>query len=292
MSKEYDKISTRLAFILRKFNNGDKFTAQELANEFNVNIRTIQRDLNERLEWLPIKKEKDYYSLEFYALGKLTYQDIENFANISGIKSLYPKLTKNFIVDILNNKINKAFLVKSRSFENIDIKTEDFQKLSLSIIDNKQINCNYNDKNRTLNPYKLVNNNGIWYLVASENDKLKTYTFSKIKNFIFSKNVFEPNSEFISMINNNKLNWFSQDEIIVTLEIDNNIAEYFIRREILANQTIIEHTDKKLILSTKVSYENEILSVVKYWLPHIKIQSPLNLQQKLENILQEYLKTT
>ncbi|EAJ7469980.1 HTH domain-containing protein, partial [Campylobacter jejuni] len=44
--KEYDKLSIRLVQILSKFNNGESLSAQELAQEFNVDTRTIQRDLN------------------------------------------------------------------------------------------------------------------------------------------------------------------------------------------------------------------------------------------------------
>lgn len=41
--KEYDKLSIRLVQILSKFNNGESLSAQELAQEFNVDTRTIQR---------------------------------------------------------------------------------------------------------------------------------------------------------------------------------------------------------------------------------------------------------
>ena len=52
MKKSHDKISIRLIQIIMKFNNGEKSSVEELAAEFNVNIRTIQRDLNERLSYL------------------------------------------------------------------------------------------------------------------------------------------------------------------------------------------------------------------------------------------------
>ncbi|TWO77915.1 HTH domain-containing protein [Campylobacter jejuni] len=43
--KEYDKLSIRLVQILSKFNNGESLSAQELAQEFNVDTRTIQREI-------------------------------------------------------------------------------------------------------------------------------------------------------------------------------------------------------------------------------------------------------
>ena len=34
------------------------------AEEFDVNVRTIQRDLNDRLTYIPILKEKGYYFMD------------------------------------------------------------------------------------------------------------------------------------------------------------------------------------------------------------------------------------
>ena len=97
MAKSHDTLALRLSLILTKLNNGESFTAKELAEEFNVNIRTIQRDIKDRLAYIPIQKNGDYYSMESYVLGKLSFEDIKNFATLSGIKSLYPSLSNKFI---------------------------------------------------------------------------------------------------------------------------------------------------------------------------------------------------
>lgn len=53
---EKDKLARRLSQILLKLNSGEKLRIDELAKEFNVNKRTIQRDLNVRFDYLPLKK--------------------------------------------------------------------------------------------------------------------------------------------------------------------------------------------------------------------------------------------
>ena len=63
-----------------------------MVEEFNVTKRTIQRDILERLSYLPIKRDNNFYYLEEYYLGKLNFEDIKNFAILSGIKELYPSL--------------------------------------------------------------------------------------------------------------------------------------------------------------------------------------------------------
>lgn len=46
---DYDKTLTRLNTILARLNDGEVLSVKELAEEFNVSIRTIQRDFNEKL---------------------------------------------------------------------------------------------------------------------------------------------------------------------------------------------------------------------------------------------------
>jgi len=45
---DYDKILTRLTIILSRLNDSEALSVTELAKEFNVSERTIQRDFNER----------------------------------------------------------------------------------------------------------------------------------------------------------------------------------------------------------------------------------------------------
>lgn len=291
MEKSHDTLAYRLSQILTKLNNGERFTVIELADEFNVNVRTIQRDIKERLSYIPIQKNGDYYSMESYALGKLSFEDIKNFATLSGIKSLYPSLSNEFITDILNAKLNSAYLIKNQGFEDINNKQEWFELMSAAIIKNSSVSFKYKEKSRIVNPYKLINNDGIWYLLADENGDLKTFTFSKIQKFKWEDdtNSFFPKKEFLEAIEKNDTNWFSNEFIEVTLQIENEAKEYFTRKEILPNQRILEQNENHFIISTKVSYDDEILKLVKYWIPYIKIMKPQYLKEKLDTVLKEYL---
>ena len=238
MKKQYDTIATRLIVILNKLNQGERFTVKELSDEFNVTIRTIQRDLNERLSFLPIKKVDGYYFLEEYYLGKLNFKDIKNFATLSGIKGLYPTLDDSFISDILSTKLHQAYLIKGHNYENISTKLKEFKLVETAILDNTIVKFIYKDKPRVVKPYKLINTKGIWYLVGVEDDTIKTFSFNKILNI-----------------------------------------------------SITDKTQDKLIVSTKVAFEDEILKIVKYWIPNIKITQPIDLQEKLEQSLKDYLTT-
>lgn len=286
--KEHDKLSTRLSQILIKFNNGDRVTIEDLAEEFGVSKRTIERDFV-RFSYLPIIKENKEYYLENLAIGKLNFDDIKNFAIFSGVKSLFPSLTKQFLAEILTDKINKAFLVSNSGFEDIEKKQEIFYNLTSAICDQKIINFSYNDKGRVVKPYKLINTNGIWYLNATENEDIKTYTFSKIKSLKVTDEKFIQNINILKEIEKNEINFLSSITKEVHLEIDNSAKEYFLRKKVLSNMKIIDQTNEYFIVSTNIAFDDEILNIVKQWIPYIRIVYPLELQNKLQDTLKNYL---
>ena len=293
MSDKSDKLVIRLIAIITKLNSGEKFTAKELAEEFNTTDKTITTDLNKRLnQFLPIVREKNYYCLESYAIGKLGFNDIRNFAKLSGIKKLYPSLEDELLADVLNSKINDSCLVKGGKYEDLSTKNEEFKLLRLAITLKHILHFTYNNKPRVIKPYKLVNNDDIWYLVGDEKGQLKTYSFSKIETLYKTEELFHSKNEFIEIINKNQANWFSQDNIPIVLKIDAAVSEYFLRRKLLPNQTILKQTNEGITLKTIVSYEDEILKVVRYWIPHIKIIEPEELQERLIEELSIYISTS
>ena len=55
---------------------------------------------------------------------------------------------------------------------------------------------------------------------------------------------------------------------------------------------LFEENEEYFIVSTKIAFDDELINIVKYWIPYIKIISPLYLQEKFTNILEDYLITT
>ncbi len=164
MTKQHDTIAIRLTVIINKLNSGVRFCINDLVEEFNVSKRTVQRDMNQRLSYLPLKKENGYYFLEEYCLGKLNFNDIKNFATLSGIRDLYPSLNDEFIVDLLNSKLDQNYIIKGYDYEDLKSKSKEFHLISSAIATSHNIKFRYKNKARTVAPYKLVNTDGIWYL--------------------------------------------------------------------------------------------------------------------------------
>ncbi len=85
--------------------------------------------------------------------------------------------------------MQSALLVKGHKYEDLAGREDDFRRLERAIAGGYHVSFDYH-KGEELEPYtsvaplKLINNKGIWYLVARDGDKLKTFSFSKIERLI------------------------------------------------------------------------------------------------------------
>ena len=111
-SNNHDTLVYRLAQMLVKLNQGERLDPSVLADEFGVNLRTIQRDLNARFAYLPLQKTDGRYHLDPTFLGKLSTKDIERFAGLAGICGLFPSLNDDFLRDIFDTRVQATLLVK------------------------------------------------------------------------------------------------------------------------------------------------------------------------------------
>lgn len=69
--KSHDKLGMRLGIILTELFSGKTVELETLSLEFNVSVRTIQRDLNERLMYLPISNTRGTYKLDPTYLARI-----------------------------------------------------------------------------------------------------------------------------------------------------------------------------------------------------------------------------
>lgn len=287
--KEHDKTAFRLASILVKLNEGENPTIQELAEEYNVSVRTIQRDINERFSYLPIQKESGKISLDQAYLGKLTNDDVRSFAALSGVKSLFPSLDNDFLRRIFDDTMRSAYIVKGHNYENLSGKEDTFKTIEKAILEHQKISFWYKSTKRVVEPYRLVNQKGIWYLAGVE-DKLKSFSIAKIFDPQMFGESFSPNTEITKLIEQSDTQWIGAEPKEVVLQVNSAVAQYFRRRKLIPDQTIEkELEDGDIIVSGRFNDEAQALNIVGYWLPYIKILSPKPLQQTFNKLLGEYL---
>lgn len=292
----HDTLVYRLVQMLIKLNAGEKLYPQSLADEFGVNLRTIQRDLNVRFAYLGLEKVNGRYQLDPVFLGKLSTRDIERFAALSGIRGLYPSLSDDFLRDIFDAQMQAALLVKGHNYEPMVGKEQLFRDLEKAIVGRRRIAFTYakteGDKRYAdVCPYRLINNKGIWYLAALDGEKLKSFSLTKLGQLRVSDNSFDWDAKLDAQLVDEDGVWLSKEKQEIVLKIGKEVAGYFKRRKLIANQVIEkELEDGGLILSAKVGHANQVLPIVRYWIPHVRIISPEPLQQEIEKSLAEYLR--
>ncbi|MGE4457378.1 MAG: helix-turn-helix transcriptional regulator [Arcobacteraceae bacterium] len=295
--QDYDKILTRLTTILRRLNDGESLGVQELALEFNVSTRTIQRDFNERLIAFPIFQENKKWKMqEGFKLEKST--SIEEIIILEIIEKMSENIggqffskTKKLLQKIKNDDFNPFYT--KLNLEDISDKLTEVQILESAIKLKNSIICQYKvDKpiEVKINPLKIVNYEGFWYLVAvdTKSDILKKYYLKNISFVKMADDTFEVTEELDELLENSVSIWFQEDiePFDVTLYIDSKIAKYFQRKPISKTQSIDKiDNNGSLELKVTITHEMEILPIVKYWLPNIKIIEP----QWVSDILDEQI---
>ncbi len=291
----HDTLVYRLSHMLIKLNQGDGLDPLSLADEFGVSLRTIQRDINVRFAYLPLQKYNGCYFLDSAFLGKLNNNDIRSFAELAGVRGLFPSFSDDFLRDIFDSRMQSAFLVKGHHYENLTGKERLFQQLEKVIIDCRRISFQYRKEFEEkrysgIESYKLLNHKGIWYLAANDGDILKTFSFSKIRSLRIEESIFTPDPEALERLEKEDGIWFGDDKLEVIMTVSGEVAAYFKRRKLIANQVVEKELDDGgLILSAKVGHANQILPILRYWIPHIRIVSPSNLQSEMESGLTDYL---
>lgn len=291
---DHDLLAFRLASILMKLNAGERLDIAKLAEEFNVHKRTIQRDLQERFAFLPLEKIDGLYSIEPAYLGRITYRDVERFAGLAGIKGLFPGLDTQFCRELFDSRTNDTLNVHEGSYEDLRQRMPDFRTLQQAISQRRKVRFLYQkpDERKWVEvaPYRLINNTGIWYLAAADDGQPKSYAFSRISSLNPLTDTFTPDPAIIALLDQEDSIWLKEKKTEAILAVSPVVASYFRRRKLIAQQVIEKELENGgLIISGKFAHPNQILPIVRYWIPHVKIISPESWQAEMQQELQAYI---
>ncbi len=192
MESRGEQLAPRLVKIIIKLASGQKFTTAKLAEEFGVDQRTIRRDLNEHLSnYVECDLNNNYYITPSLS-GKLTTSDCRGLANNAGIGGLYPELTNRFIKELLDQSSETVYDVEGYNYENNQEYRSLFQKLSSAIEEQQIIKFIYKENNYSdIHHFQIKKANGIWYLMAVDGGKIKSFTISKINWLIIHQDSYQ-----------------------------------------------------------------------------------------------------
>ncbi|MFO1279515.1 MAG: WYL domain-containing protein [Burkholderiaceae bacterium] len=126
-------------------------------------------------------------------------------------------------------------------------------------------------------------------MAARDGEKLKTFAFAKIESLRLMDTCFPADPDVDKRLAEDDGIWLHDERKEIVLKVEATVAGYFKRRKLIANQVIEkELEDGGLIISAKVGHPNQVVPIVRYWIPHIRIISPASLQNEMESEISIY----
>jgi len=204
---------------------------------------------------------------------------------------------KKLLSKIKNDTQNPIYA--KLNIEDISDYLHEIAILENAIKEKNIIKAIYNHPNCTrhlkIKPLKIVNYEGIWYLLAlnAKNDKLRKYHLKSISNIEVLEDTFTTKKELNKLLETSINVWFN-DEVEpyeVVLFLNKHAAKTLKRRPLSKSQRVIsEYQDGSCDISLWITHEKEIIPIVQYWMPHIKIVSPDWINEMILDHINRFLK--
>ncbi|MBN2833072.1 MAG: transcriptional regulator [Campylobacterales bacterium] len=288
-NSKWDRINT---IYERLKQSCDGISIQKLSQELNVSTKTIQRDLYEVLgEYGAVKSgrmwklDKKQSSDGLNPNERIILGILDEMAKNAG-RSFYGK-AHSLLAQVSQQLEHPIFTnIDSESLEENHISL--FAQLEHAIKNKVEITFEYKKHEFYIKPLKLVFFDGFWYLLAldsNHNDKFKKFHLKSISNLTIKENTFPILEDIEDRLKKANSIWFDLDNpsFDVHLYIDKEIVKYFERKP-LKGQTIFgEDADGSIELMISITHKMEILPLIFWYLPYIKVLEPQWLADKVKD---------
>lgn len=285
-------------------------TSKQLSEHLVCNIKTIQnyvKDLNagfvEGVELINERRghyrivdsrtpiDKAAISMEKKVYLKLAVEALENLSNLS---QHHDEIVEELKLDHLST----PYFIKSENYQKLNTDEEEIEKLGNAIDSDNIIEFAFKEKRYHVEPYRLVNFDGIWYLYGKDKEEIegnacKTWMLKSIdKVEIYYDVNHDTSDEDITedLEQAHSAQFVVNKEFDVTVKVSAKIADIFRQRNHLPKQHSIILSDGSLLVTSTISTYEDIDPEIKSWLPHIEILEPLEYKEKFKEELSNYLK--
>lgn len=281
--RKHDLLIERLCEIFAALYQGKIIDKAWLCDKFGITERTAYRDLA-RLGHILDQVSPGRYKLSSHLLPALHVGQLAEFADFTGVSPLFPRSDGQSLRNSMKNRSN--ITINGPNTRENRIIEELINQLNHAISAHYEIEYRYKDKSRRAQPYRLINQHGLWYLAAVEKGRLKAFELARIEKFSLVNKRFTPHPEVLEELKNSAgIRFGARMEAL--LQVSAHAAEYVTRRALFPSQRIIEqHDDGSLTLSTAISDPHTLFRWLRYWLPDIGIVAPVSLREQFEQDLQ------
>jgi len=287
--------------ILERIQNGETLSITQLAKEWGIITKTVQRDFEKLTEGnYGIVRAEDG---KRFTLGKKQYTSKSADTAIKMLDSLSSDIGGEFYTKAqsalhkLQKYIDSPFYTRI-DVENISDKLDLIEDLEYAISKQKTLTFTYKkwyapDNIKTyenVKPYKIIIFDGFFYLLTKYKDHYIKFYLKEIRDLQILDKTFVQEEKVIDRMNKALDIWFDPkaEPFDVTLILDSDAIVYFERKPI-KGQYLKKNSDGTAELTVSITHKREIFTVLKKWLPQIKVIEPHALQVEFEKILREYL---
>ena len=313
--KKFKPQHSRLLFIDKKIRDGEYPNCASLGIEWEVNRKTIQRDLDYMRASLdaPIAyhagKRGFYYTEKNYQLPAMALNDSDLFAIFIAEKVLgqyentpiYNRLRSVFakIVESLPEKItvDPSFLDNKFSFFKgplPKISAEVWESVFSGLRTLSTIRINHakpgdGPETRLIDPYHLVSYQGEWYVIGfcHARKDLRTFALSRIREAEETGKFFSIPADFnfkTTCRTRFGVQW-SDRKYEVKIRFSARAAPYIRERQWQKNQKIVENNDGSIDLTFSVSHLLEVRRWVLSWGKMARVMAPAELVDEVKEEL-------
>ncbi|MGE3298994.1 MAG: helix-turn-helix transcriptional regulator [Arcobacter sp.] len=306
----------RVIEILKDLEDGKLLCLTNLAYKYDTSERSIRRDfelIREIFGDIIISPQKGCYqvvskNLLDNVLNSTELYMLKNILKLSDKSklSLSKDVDENIKKAMLKEESDSPYLFKQKPYEEIYENKEKFKFLEHAIKFRKEIRFRYTNLDKInyfiLKPYKIVFLSENFYL-ASEIELKRNgvnVTMSRIAmidELSTTGNSFYHNHDIMNYINYAQSPWatykpnFKEHLKEVVIEVPKEQAKYFKLKKFFPSQKILSEDENGTIqISYTVTSENEVVGLIKQWIPHVKIISPQSLINLFEKVAKDFYK--
>ncbi|MCT6518545.1 MULTISPECIES: helix-turn-helix transcriptional regulator [Enterobacterales] len=199
----HDRLAQRLTFIITQLFKGETLSLKGLAQEFNVSVRTLQRDFNERLIYLDLDYKAGCYWLAKSQRFFRTDKDILQFASMTSMVPFFPSLDRKLISVLLDSEEAPPYLIYHEAPQHSPSLFGAFAVLTQAIIDKRCIQFLYCDTTvKGIAPYKLIYFDGHWYFcgVKVRNKTIQVFYLKEMSDVFVTQHTFIKQQEVEQLI--------------------------------------------------------------------------------------------
>ena len=282
MKTSISKLLKNLFDLTQRFYNGEKLSAKEIAEIYNINLRTAQRYPKYLKDaGIDIRKEKTKYYLKMPV-------------GVENVIDLAKKL--NLSIPVID-KLKTSIYYSKLDIEKVDL--EKFEKLEEAIRNKNKLEIiyeefeEYESKLTDVKPLKIVNFEGYWYLLAlNYEDEYRRYHINSMKEIKILKEEFSLDEGFLDRVNKKAIHiWYDpfKEPYLVELYLDDVATKFFKRLKPFKPLYFKENDDKSSIVTLEITHDMEIIPFILRWIPRVKVISPERLKRRVLEEVKSYL---